>query len=70
MGRNAERSRKLLLPANAATCSNDVNGDGRVSKDEFTGRAKDWLARLDSNGDGVVTTDDFGPGRRGKNRKG
>ncbi|MCB1492725.1 MAG: EF-hand domain-containing protein [Rhodobiaceae bacterium] len=47
---------------------NDVDGDGKVSRDEFLGRAKDWLAFLDSNGDGVVTTDDFGRGR-GRARK-
>ena len=38
---------------------NDVNGDGKVSKDEFVTRAADWFKMMDRNGDGVVTTDDF-----------
>ncbi len=39
---------------------NDADGDGRVSRDEFTGRTPDWFAMMDRNGDGVVTEADFG----------
>ena len=39
---------------------NDVDGDGRVSLEEFLARTGDWLAMVDRNADGVVTTDDFG----------
>ncbi len=41
---------------------NDVDGDGRVSRDEFMARVPDWYAMMDRNGDGTITTDDFGPG--------
>lgn len=41
---------------------NDVNGDGQVSRDEFTARTKDWYAQMDRNGDGSITTADFGRG--------
>lgn len=40
---------------------NDVDNDGRVSREEFLARTADWFAILDRNGDGVVTTGDFGP---------
>ncbi len=39
---------------------NDVDGDGNVSFDEFTGQSEAWFAILDRNGDGEVTTADFG----------
>lgn len=39
---------------------NDTDTDGRVSRDEFVGRTKDWIAQMDRNGDGAVTTADFG----------
>lgn len=39
---------------------NDVNGDGKVSRDEFIARVPDWFAMMDRTSDGVVTTDDFG----------
>ena len=39
---------------------NDVNGDGAVSYEEFTGQSEAWFAILDRNGDGEVTTADFG----------
>lgn len=41
---------------------NDVDGDGRVSRDEFMARVPDWYAMMDRNADGTITTDDFGPG--------
>ncbi|MCY1706386.1 EF-hand domain-containing protein [Pannonibacter sp. SL95] len=41
--------------------ANDIDGDGKVSKDEFQARAADWIASIDRNGDGVVTQADFGP---------
>ncbi|MBS0125510.1 EF-hand domain-containing protein [Thetidibacter halocola] len=40
---------------------NDMDGDGKVSRDEFLTQAATWIAGMDRNGDGVVTTDDFGP---------
>ncbi|MBV6638128.1 MAG: EF-hand domain-containing protein [Mameliella sp.] len=47
---------------------NDVDGDGKVSLEEFTGTAADWIAWLDGDKDGVVTTADFGRGMgAGKN---
>jgi len=39
---------------------NDVNGDGAVSFEEFTGQSQAWFTILDRNGDGEVTTADFG----------
>lgn len=39
---------------------NDTDGDGRVSRDEFTGRTADWFAVMDRDGDGRVTEADFG----------
>ena len=41
---------------------NDVDGDRRVSRDEFMVRVPDWYAMMDRNADGTITTDDFGPG--------
>ncbi len=41
---------------------NDVDGDGKVSREEFIGQTAAWLAKMDRNGDGVVTTADFGRG--------
>lgn len=41
---------------------NDIDGDGKVSRDEFLGQAAAWIAEMDRNGDGVITTADFGPG--------
>jgi len=45
----------------------DKNGDGKIGKDEFPGRAE-MFARLDQNGDGFITEDEaaaMGPGRGG-----
>lgn len=42
---------------------NDVDGDGKVSREEFTTNAAAWVAEMDRNGDGVVTTADFGRGK-------
>lgn len=42
---------------------NDVDGDGAVSLEEFTGQSAAWLALVDRDGDGIVTTADFGPAR-------
>lgn len=39
---------------------NDADGDGMVSREEFTSRTADWLAMMDHNGDGQVTAADFG----------
>ena len=41
---------------------NDVDGDDRVSREEFMARVPDWFAMMDRNGDGGITTSDFGPG--------
>jgi len=40
---------------------NDTDGNGEVSKEEFTIRSSDWFDLIDRNSDGVVTKDDFGP---------
>lgn len=43
----------------------DKNGDGKVSKEEFTAKAKDAakadkaFAKLDKNGDGFLTLEEF-----------
>jgi len=42
---------------------NDADGDGAVSRAEFTDRAPDAFTRIDIDGDGVVTSADFGPGK-------
>lgn len=39
---------------------NDTDGDGKVSREEFTNRTADWLAMMDHDGDGQVTAADFG----------
>ncbi|MGB0659774.1 MAG: EF-hand domain-containing protein [Mangrovicoccus sp.] len=46
--------------------ANDLNGDGRVSLEEFTSQAGAWVAQMDRDGDGVVTIADFG--RAGETR--
>lgn len=38
----------------------DADGDGRLSRAEFTGATAAWLQRMDHNGDGQVTAADFG----------
>lgn len=40
---------------------NDVNGDGKVSKDEFLTRTAAWIEMADRDGDGVISEADFGP---------
>ena len=39
---------------------NDADGDGFVSKAEFSENSGAWFAMVDRSGDGVITTDDFG----------
>jgi Ca2+-binding EF-hand superfamily protein len=39
---------------------NDSDGDGRVSREEFTGRTAAWFTMMDRDGDGSVTEADFG----------
>ena len=39
---------------------NDVDGNGEVTMEEFTGQSEAWFAILDRNGDGEVTSADFG----------
>lgn len=41
---------------------NDVDGDGKVSRDEFLSRTPDWFAKMDRDGSGNVTAADFGLG--------
>ncbi|ARE39760.1 EF hand domain protein [Rhodovulum sp. P5] len=38
-----------------AIARSDINGDGRITLDEFRLAATDWLALLDRNGDGQLT---------------
>ncbi|WGW05010.1 EF-hand domain-containing protein [Tropicibacter oceani] len=38
---------------------NDVDGDGKVSREEFIGQAQVWIAEMDLDKDGVITTADF-----------
>ena len=40
---------------------NDMDADGRVSRDEFIARTVDWIKLLDRDADGGVTAADFGP---------
>ncbi|WP_121632774.1 EF-hand domain-containing protein [Tropicibacter alexandrii] len=38
---------------------NDVDGDGKVTREEFISQAAVWIANMDLNEDGVITTEDF-----------
>ncbi|MEE9313294.1 MAG: EF-hand domain-containing protein [Rhizobiaceae bacterium] len=40
---------------------NDVNKDGKVSKDEFVSQSTAWFKIMDRNDDKAITTADFGP---------
>ena len=40
---------------------NDVDKDGKVSRDEFLGQVDVWFTAIDRNMDGIITTADFGP---------
>ena len=37
----------------------DTDGDGKISKAEFTGQSDAWFKRFDRDNDGAVTTKDF-----------
>ncbi|WP_439103586.1 EF-hand domain-containing protein [Celeribacter marinus] len=46
---------------NAMTLAyNDTDGDGQVSREEFTSNTAGWFVTMDKTGDGVVNADDFG----------
>ena len=49
-----------LMHAAMELSYNDANGDGVVTKEEFTTATKTLFPQLDRNGDGVLTTADFG----------
>lgn len=38
----------------------DLDGDGRVTRDEFLAGVDLWFPQQDRNGDGLLTQDDFG----------
>ncbi|MFT5742464.1 MAG: Ca2+-binding EF-hand superfamily protein [Paracoccaceae bacterium] len=42
---------------------NDTDGDGLVTRAEFTAGGAGWFVLMDQNSDGAITNDDFG--RRG-----
>jgi len=47
----------------------DTNGDGNISRAEFTAQAEARFARMDKNGDGFITADEMsGRGGRGPGR--
>ncbi|SMX26903.1 EF hand [Pelagimonas phthalicica] len=46
-----------------ALVPNDLNKDGKVSREEFVSRAETWIGMMDKNGDGVITIADFGRGQ-------
>ena len=37
----------------------DTDGDGKISKAEFTGQSEPWFTRFDRDGDGAITAKDF-----------
>ena len=37
----------------------DTDGDGKISKAEFTGQSEPWFTRFDRDGDGAITAQDF-----------
>ncbi len=39
--------------------ANDINGDGRVSREEFIKNATSFFTAKDTNGDGVISNEDF-----------
>lgn len=39
--------------------SNDLNGDGVVTRDEFVSNGSQWFNRIDRNHDGIVSLTDF-----------
>jgi Ca2+-binding EF-hand superfamily protein len=51
------------VDAGMMRATNDADGDGLVSREEFVGFSATWFVQMDRNGDGVITTDDFGRGR-------
>jgi Ca2+-binding EF-hand superfamily protein len=41
---------------------NDVDQDGRVSLEEFTGQTQAWISGIDLDGNGAISHDDFKKG--------
>lgn len=63
-GKGMGQGRGMRFQANAEAGMHnrrmiDANGDGKLSKEEFTGMTGTWFARLDTNGDGAIDKGDF-----------
>lgn len=60
-GGNHGKGQMKRMQTGMTLAFNDVDGDGKVSLDEFLSRTAAWLDMADRNGDGVISTADFGP---------
>ncbi|PFG65069.1 EF hand domain-containing protein [Thioclava sp. ES.031] len=57
---NAQRAQMQKVADGMTLENSDLDGDGRVSRDEFQEGTKAWFVKLDKNGDDGITLSDFG----------
>ncbi|MDO8986576.1 EF-hand domain-containing protein [Cypionkella sp.] len=55
----AQRTQMQKVADRMGLLANDLNKDGKVTREEFLAGADTWFAELDKNADGGITLDDF-----------
>ena len=55
--------------AGGKSCKSDLDGDGKVTKEEFLKHAEEKFAKKDTNGDGVIDMDEHKAWKEKKKEK-